>query len=507
MEKRFFLAIALSFLVLLAYSFLFSKTKPIVQQEVIKENITLQTPLSTESKPQLLTHQNLSKSNINKELYKFDTQDFVFWFSKKGAYITRIYDKEFSNELNFSNIGLVPGWIDLDFIVKELPKGVEFVHRAADGREIRKIFKFEDDGFFDFDIRISNVTDFKSVGYDIICSAIAPDQNDAFGQRYYEAFFQNNNVVSRKIVYGLKNPVSAQGNIEWAGLRDRYFCLVYVPEINTKQVLIGVDNKIPYIQLHIDTPEQTFRLYLGPQDEKKLAMLGKGAERVVNFGFFDLIAKGILWLLTVINKVLHNWGWSIIFITGLIYFVLFPLSFKSMLSMRKMQSLQPKVEALKAKFKDNPQKLQVATMELYREEKVNPLGGCLPMLLQIPVFFSLYQILMRLPELRGAHFLWIKDLSSPDRLFVLPKPIPFIGSDINILPLFMALVMFFQQKLSMGSKNMTGTAAEQQKMLTIMMPVLFGVLFYKMPSGLVLYWLFNSLLMLIFQWKISLSEK
>jgi YidC/Oxa1 family membrane protein insertase len=160
-----------------------------------------------------------------------------------------------------------------------------------------------------------------------------------------------------------------------------------------------------------------------------------------------------------------------------------------MVSMKKMQALQPKIEELKIKFKDNPQKLQMATMELYKEEKINPLGGCFPMLLQIPVFFSLYQLLLRLPELRGAGFLWIKDLSSPDRLIALRNALPVIGNEINLLPLLMAGVMFLQQKVSMASSNATGSTAEQQKMMAIMMPVVFGFLFYKMPSGLVLYWL------------------
>jgi YidC/Oxa1 family membrane protein insertase len=142
-------------------------------------------------------------------------------------------------------------------------------------------------------------------------------------------------------------------------------------------------------------------------------------------------------------------------------------------------------------------------MELYKREKVNPFGGCLPMLLQIPVFFALYQALMRLSSLRGASFLWIKDLSQPDRLIVFSGNLPMIGNEINLLPLLMAGGMFLQQKFTTPMASGDSSAAEQQKMMGILMPVIFGVLFYKMPSGLVLYWFVNNLLMIAFQWKIS----
>jgi YidC/Oxa1 family membrane protein insertase len=136
-------------------------------------------------------------------------------------------------------------------------------------------------------------------------------------------------------------------------------------------------------------------------------------------------------------------------------------------------------------------------MELYREHKVNPFGGCLPLILQMPIFFALYQVLMRSVALKGAHFLWIKDLSEPDRLFRLPNSLPILGNDINILPIIMAIGMFVQQKLSM--RGASGTAAEQQKMMLVIMPVMFGFIFYRMPSGLVLYWFINSALMLFSQ--------
>jgi len=165
-----------------------------------------------------------------------------------------------------------------------------------------------------------------------------------------------------------------------------------------------------------------------------------------------------------------------------------------MLSMKKMQALQPKMEAIKVKHKENPQKLNMEIMEMYKREKVNPLGGCLPMLLQMPIFLALYQALMRSLDLRGAGFLWIKDLSMPDAV-PLPMSMPLLGNSINILPILMAGAMVFQQKIaSRKSQGMSDQARQQQQMMMTMMPVLFLFIMYSFPAGLVLYWLTNTLL-------------
>lgn len=168
--------------------------------------------------------------------------------------------------------------------------------------------------------------------------------------------------------------------------------------------------------------------------------------------------------------------------------------------MKEMQALQPKIEELRNLYKNNPQRLNKDIMQLYREHKVNPFGGCLPLILQIPIFFALYQVLMRLVSLKGAHFLWIKDLSAPDRLFTLPVSLPILGNEINILPIVMAIGMFMQQKLS--TSTAATASSEQQKLMMVIFPVMFGFIFYHMSSGLVLYWFINSGLMLWQQIKI-----
>ena len=211
-----------------------------------------------------------------------------------------------------------------------------------------------------------------------------------------------------------------------------------------------------------------------------------------------------LYLSWLFYNLLHSWGWVIISLSIVIYLVLYPLTMKQMRSMKEMQLLQPKIEELRLQFKDNAQRLNKEIMELYRTHKVNPFSGCLPMIVQIPIFFTLYQVLTRSIALKGASFFWIKDLSQPDRLFLFPQSLPVIGNEFNILPILMAIEMFVQQKFSMG--NVSSAQAEQQKIMLVVMPIMFGFLFYRMPSGLVLYWFINSSLTMAYQLRVAKSK-
>jgi YidC/Oxa1 family membrane protein insertase len=180
--------------------------------------------------------------------------------------------------------------------------------------------------------------------------------------------------------------------------------------------------------------------------------------------------------------------------------ILFPLTMKSFTSMKKMQELHPQMEKLKTQYKDTPEKLNKEMMELYKKYKINPLSGCLPLLLQMPIFVALYQALVKSIDLRGAHFLWIKDLSTPDAV-KLPFTLPVIGNSINILPIIMIVGMVIQQKVSASATGaaVTNEQKQQQKMMLIIMPVMFGFIFYGMPSGLVLYWVVNTALTIVEQ--------
>jgi YidC/Oxa1 family membrane protein insertase len=234
--------------------------------------------------------------------------------------------------------------------------------------------------------------------------------------------------------------------------------------------------------------QRVTRYYVGPKELASLRVLGNHQDEVMEFGTWDWLCRGLLWTLSFLHRIIPNYGVAIILLTILIRLVFWPLTHKSTESMKKMQEIQPKLAALKEKYKDKPQKIQQETMALYREHKINPLGGCLPMLIQIPVMFALYNVLRSAIELRHAAFLWIGDLSEAENLF--QGMIPLIGS-LNILPLIMAATQAWQQHLTPA-----GGDPMQQRMM-MFMPLVMLVFFYSLPSALVLYWSTNQVLMII----------
>ncbi len=240
-----------------------------------------------------------------------------------------------------------------------------------------------------------------------------------------------------------------------------------------------------------------YDVYVGPLDYDKMAAqrslanpdVSLGIEQAVDLGYSWVrpLSRLVLRMLIWLHSFIPNYGLVIIVFSTMTNILFFPLTFKSTKSMRDMAALKPRIDALKAKHKDEPQKLSEATMRLYKEAGVNPLGGCLPLLLQMPIFFALYAVLMRTIELRGAPFVfWIKDLAQPDIVFHLPFSLPLIGSGIALLPIIMGFTSYFQAKQT--------TADPNQKTMTVIMPVVMTLIFFSFPSGLVLYWLTSNLL-------------
>lgn len=328
-----------------------------------------------------------------------------------------------------------------------------------------------------------------------------------FDQRFKEVFVQQENSILRQ--KPAKEGIFSLEDGEFFGWRDRYFCALIVPQVpDYKFEIVKIAPNIrqlrlilPEINVHSgQSGHLSIQIYLGEQNSDFLKEFKNGAEQIIYFGFWDPISKLLLKILGFFQSIVRNWGFAIVLLSIFIYLLLFPLTLKQLRSTKEMQQLQPKIEELRKNLKNNPQKLNKAVLELYKEHKVNPLGGCLPMVLQIPVFFALYQALMRSAQIRGAHFLWIQDLSKPDCLIKIPN----LGQ-LNILPIVMAIVMFLQQKFSLST--MSGPAKEQQKMMLFLFPLIFGFIFYNMPSGLVLYWLINSTMMLINQSKIHRIQK
>lgn len=294
-----------------------------------------------------------------------------------------------------------------------------------------------------------------------------------------------------------EEPVKTKlGPDAWVGMTQHYFFSALIPQADQIEVQTEYKNSsnMPYLIRYL-TPQkevksgasQTFEstLYVGPKLQKVLPEINKGLDLTVDYGVMTAIAKPLFWVLDKIHGLVGNWGWSIILLTVLIKLMFFKLSEAQYKSMAKMRKLQPRITTLKERYKDDKQKFNQEMMGLYQKEKVNPMGGCLPILVQIPVFIALYWVLLESVELRQAPFmLWLQDLSSPDPYFILPA--------IN------AAAMIMTQRLS----PTPGMDPMQQKIMKFM-PVAFSVMFAFFQSGLVLYWAVNSVLSLAQQWFIT----
>jgi len=509
MEKRLLLAIGLSLVVLLSWSAFASKTQTTV-------NTTVTSNLTAKEQPSLQVKEN-AVSRISppeestKPLLQINHKNSEIYFDEERAAINKIIFKLERDETFPLKFGFLTGDVNLKYSrIKSGQDEVTFV--AQDGqKKITKSFIFGKSNYaIDLQIKIQNVSSSPiTFNPSLILGVLDSSRGNEQG-RYEDVYVATLDKTAH--ISAIKE--YRGGITKVLGLRDRYFCLItepekttayssYVKKINKTESEVGLTSDVVTLQPNVQSG-QLFHIYLGPQDLKTINLVNPDWTNIINFGMFDFISQILLQTLEFLYKIFHNWGWSIIVLSILIYLLLYPLSIKQMRSMKEMQAIQPKVEELRKLYKDNPQKLNKEIMELYRLHKVNPLGGCLPLLLQMPIFFALYQALMRSVALRGAKFLWIKDLSEPDRLFTLPVSLPILSNEFNILPIIMAIGMFFQQKMTSAASG--GAAAEQQKMMLIIMPVMFGFIFYRMPSGLVLYWLINSVLMLLFQLRMNRAK-
>jgi YidC/Oxa1 family membrane protein insertase len=291
-----------------------------------------------------------------------------------------------------------------------------------------------------------------------------------------------------------KAPKAATTDLGWISMVQHYFVSAYVPPEKVKQEIYtdritaniySVGTKLPMGTVAPGASATVdAKLYAGPQEAAVLEKLAPGLDLVKDYGWLTIVAKPIFWLMTQIHKVLGNWGWTIIVLTIMIKLAFFPLSAASYRSMAKMKTVTPKMTSIRERYKNEPQKMNQAMMELYKTEKINPLGGCLPIVVQIPVFIALYWVLLASVEMRNAPWLgWIHDLASPDPFF--------------ILPIIMAASMFIQTRL-----NPTPPDPVQAKVM-MFMPIVFSVMFFFFPSGLVLYWVVNNILSIGQQWVIT----
>jgi YidC/Oxa1 family membrane protein insertase len=279
----------------------------------------------------------------------------------------------------------------------------------------------------------------------------------------------------------------------WIAMQQHYFLTAWIPVAESKNKFytraLNGDYTIGAVSQPVTlTPgqQQTVgsRLYLGPEITDTLKAIAPGLDLTVDYGWLWFISGILFSVMKAINSVVGNWGWSIVLVTVLIKMAFYKLSATSYKSMASMRRLQPKLQALRERYGDDKVKISQATMELYRQEKVNPLGGCLPVIIQIPVFIALYWVLLESVELRQAPFiLWITDLASSD---------PW-----HVLPVIMGATMLIQQKLNPAPPD------PMQAKIMMFLPILFTALFWNFPAGLVLYWIVNNTLSIAQQWYIT----
>ena len=547
---RMLLAIILSFLVFLIYQIFFAKppqmpkdqqgeqSQQIQEQVVPDKNVQpLKEPTATMEEPVVRPALPVQSKKII-----VSTPLYIASFIEEGATLTGFeltrYREtvqpdsprkvlisaqsrdEYSLGVGFVN-HTVQGLDDAVFHSDTAKKVIEASHKqeslsfsweSPQGYRITKTYTFYPDSYlFDLDVKVGNPS--ADAIKDSLTLALVYPKTNILASGYIfsgPAILLDNELkeITKKKV-AKKNIYS--GHIGWIALESGYFVTALIPDGAGKVASARLERdpehflKAFYIDPADSILPQTeriyhYQIYMGPKSLDILSNTNKELARVIDFGWFDIIAKPLLHILNFFNRYVHNYGIAIIILTILIKIAFWPLTNKSYQSMSDMKKLQPKITELRQKYKNDKQKMNQELMNLYRTYNINPLGGCLPMILQIPVFFAFYKMLYQAIELRHAPFVgWINDLSAPDRLFHFNFSIPYMKPPygIPVLTIIMGASMFVQQKMAPPPGDPT------QAKFMMAMPIIFTFIFINFPSGLVLYWLFNNILSIVQQYYIT----
>jgi YidC/Oxa1 family membrane protein insertase len=534
MEKRLFLAVFLSLVVVFGFQTMFGSKKQtgndLTQIVDSKQDTSVygQKKVATGAPLPVPPSPATPAIDFKEEQKTVQTKSFEAVFTNKGGNLDRLFLKSYAYNVPVSKFLGLDEFDNKPFAFTNVSsKEVMMMFQDRNWR-IEKIYSFDGSWNMGAAITIENTSD-RPIALKNSVGAIAIDisrmDNNALKSDWtlfeYSAK-KENKIVRKNSVNNLNDKWNKEesGKVEWLAFRDRYFAIIVAPD----QAFEGYSTKVlgekslllsGKTSSEIVNPGQIitykFTIFAGPQKLDVLKAAGKNFDKLMVFsdwGWLDAIAKGIYWLLGATHKIIPIWGICIILISILVYGAMYPLTLKSMVSMKKMQVLQPKIAELREKHAKSPEKLNAEIMDLYRRNNANPMSGCLPLLLQMPIFVGLYQVLWRSIYFRGEGFLWIKDLSMPDHLFKLPFTIPFLGEYFNILPILMTVIMFVQQQFTM--KSMAGGDPEQvaqQKIMATIMPVFLGFIFYNFASGLNLYFVVFYLLSTASQWHISKDVK
>ncbi len=391
------------------------------------------------------------------------------------------------------------------YAAKPSPGGLGIEYEFSDGKNhAKKTFQFTKDGYLSQiatevsqnGVPVDHLIQWRGGFGDPTSLNRIAEQHDV----YYD--LSQGKLITRDAKSVKDGPSSVTGNFSFAGLDDRFFAFVILPKDNTSTTVVAIKDDVPAAngkeEMHVgveaggDTVNRVMA-FVGPKDIDLLRKVDPKLEQLIDWGWFGVIAKPIFLALHWLNdNLVHNYGWSIVLITIIINLVLLPLRFAGMKSQRKMQALQPQIAAINAKYKGlslrDPKKAQQnqEIMDLYKTAGANPMSGCLPMVIQIPILYAFYKVLNVTIELRGAHWLWVTDLSQPEML------------PIHILPIVMVISQFISQQIT----PTPGVDPQQAKVMKFM-PLMMGFFFYNISSGLVLYWMTSNLVGILQQWIVN----
>jgi YidC/Oxa1 family membrane protein insertase len=417
-----------------------------------------------------------------------------------GKSLPGIDDAFFSTNLNADKVN-----------IQDAAQEITFAWKSDEGVVVEKTYKFSPNSYLiGLNVTIKNGSD-QSIQDKLFVSLTGstPADKRMYGFEGPSALI--NDKLEEVKIKDIEEKNTYTGKVTWVALQDRYFMMSVIPDPAEEEAsmrLILKGDSLLEAQ-YLNPPgdirpgtEQTYQysLFFGPKSMKVLKNAGHDLGKALNFGMFTVIAKPFVWLMNRLYSVIPNYGIAIIILTILIKAVLWPLGSKSYKSMSEMKKIQPLMKEIREKYKNDKKKMNEEVMGLYRTYKINPLGGCLPMVVQLPVFFALYRMLYQAIELRHApFFLWIDDLSAPDRLFHFSFSVPFMEPPygIPVLTIIMGATMLLQQKMSPPMGDPT-----QAKMM-MFMPLIFTVIFINFSSGLVLYWLVNNILSISQQYYIQ----
>jgi len=543
-DRNLFLAFALSFLVLLLWTMVFDPPKP-PPEDVVPAREEAQAPappllgaatgglpelapVEPSEAPPVVASPESQPAVVGRRI-PFETELYRAELDTRGAGIVYWELKDYHASKREGGAPLVlttgtaPFQLALATPFVELGLGdlsavdfafenvgpLEYVFRyTRDGVSVRKTYLFYEDTYtFDLTIGVENASDREiSPRFAVNWPASQQSGND-FREQALAAFAGGS--IETELLQGIGQPGFfgggerervLEGAVDWIGSQSSYFVSAVLPDqpsqaggrfVATTPGVAGV-SQVFFTPVRLPSgqrAERVVRGYVGPKERKRLDQVGGDLVRSIDVGWawISPLTTFFAWLLEALHVFIPNYGLAIIVLTIMVRVVTTPLTTKQMRSMERMRKVQPQLTALKEKYADDRQKQSEEMMRLYKNEGVNPLGGCLPMLLQLPVFIGLFYALRSSIQLRQAPFFgWIDDLSAPDALFEIPG----IGIPLRVLPLIMGATMVFQQRIT----PMQGMDPAQQKMMQTMMPIVMTVVFYQFPSGLVLYWMVSNVL-------------